>query len=143
KPSAHNHPPGARLAEPAESAPKRRAESAPLALGASPIIVRVPEGAVKRKSHAGATTQHTRRGSDSIATRRGSIWDVHFGLPGVETTLTLLLNAAVDGRLSLERVVELYSSAPAQLYGLYPRKGSLEVGADADFVLVDLSASRV
>jgi dihydroorotase (multifunctional complex type) len=72
----------------------------------------------------------------------GSIWDVHFGLPGVETTLSLLLNAVAEGRLSLERVVELLSEAPARLYGLYPRKGSLAVGADADFVLVDLSASR-
>jgi dihydroorotase (multifunctional complex type) len=73
----------------------------------------------------------------------GSIWEVHFGLPGVETTLSLLLNAAAEGRLSLERVVELLSETPARLYGLYPRKGSLSVGADADFVLVDLQATRV
>ena len=72
----------------------------------------------------------------------GSIWDVHFGLPGVETTLSLLLHAVSEGRLSLERVVELVSEAPARLYGLYPRKGSLEVGADADLVLVDLAAER-
>lgn len=72
----------------------------------------------------------------------GSIWDVHFGLPGVETTLTLLLNAVAEGHLSLERVVELLSEAPARLYGLYPRKGSLTPGADADFVLVDIGAER-
>jgi dihydroorotase (multifunctional complex type) len=72
----------------------------------------------------------------------GSIWDVHFGLPGVETTLSLLLNAAVEGRLSLERVVELTAEAPARLYGLAPRKGHLEVGSDADIVLVDLAAER-
>jgi dihydroorotase (multifunctional complex type) len=72
----------------------------------------------------------------------GSIWDVHFGLPGVETTLSLLLNAVVEGRLGLERVVELVAETPARLYGLYPRKGSLEIGADADIVLVDLSAQR-
>ena len=72
----------------------------------------------------------------------GSIWDVHFGLPGVETTLNLLLNGAVDGRLSLERVVELVSEAPARVYRLYPRKGRLEPGADADLVLVDLDAER-
>jgi dihydroorotase (multifunctional complex type) len=73
----------------------------------------------------------------------GSIWDVHFGLPGVETTLSLLLNGVAEGRLSLERVVELLSERPARLYGLYPRKGSLEIGADADLVLVDVAASRV
>jgi dihydroorotase (multifunctional complex type) len=73
----------------------------------------------------------------------GSIWEVHFGLPGVETTLNLLLNAAVEGKLALERVVELVAEAPARLYGLYPRKGHLSAGADADLVLVDLSAERV
>lgn len=72
----------------------------------------------------------------------GSIWGVHFGLPGVETTLNLLLNAVSEGRLSLERVVELVSECPARLYGLYPRKGRLEPGADADLVLVDLDAER-
>lgn len=73
----------------------------------------------------------------------GSIWDVHFGLPGVETTLNLLLNAAIEGRLSLERVVELVAETPARLYGLSPRKGRLEVGADADLVLVDVASERV
>src|SRR5439155_108821 len=62
----------------------------------------------------------------------GSIWEAHFGLPGVETTLGLLLNGVAEGRLGLERVVELVADAPARLYGLWPRKGSLEVGADAD-----------
>jgi dihydroorotase-like cyclic amidohydrolase len=57
--------------------------------------------------------------------------------------LNLLLHATVEGRLSLERVVELVAETPARLYGLSPRKGRLEVGADADLVLVDLAAERV
>jgi dihydroorotase len=69
--------------------------------------------------------------------RDGSIWDVHFGLPGVETTLPILLDGARSGRLSYERVVAVYSEMPARIYGLHPRKGSLEPGADADLVLVD------
>lgn len=80
------------------------------------------------------------------ATRRqktdGTIWDVHFGLPGVETTLAMLLNGVAEGRLSLERVVDLVAETPARLYGLYPRKGALQVGSDADLVLVDLTAER-
>ena len=67
----------------------------------------------------------------------GSIWDVHFGLPGIDTTLSVLLDGAHAGRLTYERVVELYSQRPARTYGLYPRKGALEVGADADVVVVD------
>ncbi|MFZ0215976.1 MAG: dihydroorotase family protein [Candidatus Dormiibacterota bacterium] len=67
----------------------------------------------------------------------GSIWDVHFGLPGIDTTLCILLDAAHQGRLTYEKVVELYSEAPASIYGLSPRKGRLLPGADADVVLVD------
>ncbi|MGB3683893.1 MAG: dihydroorotase family protein [Rubrobacteraceae bacterium] len=65
------------------------------------------------------------------------IWDCPFGLPGVETTFTMLLNAAAEGRISLERIVQAYSETPARLLGLYPHKGSLRVGSDADIVLVD------
>ncbi len=73
----------------------------------------------------------------------GDIWEVHFGLPGVETTLTLLLNAVNCGHLTFPRLVEVAAEAPARLYGLYPRKGCLQVGADADLVVVDLSRERV
>jgi dihydroorotase (multifunctional complex type) len=73
----------------------------------------------------------------------GSIWEVHFGLPGVETTLNLLLNAVAEGRLPLERVVEVVAETPAKLYGLYPRKGHLAPGTDADVVIVDLASERV
>ena len=68
---------------------------------------------------------------------RGTFWDVHFGLPGLDTTLRLLLEAAAAGRLRYEDVVALYSESPSQRYGLYPRKGHLGRGADADIVLVD------
>ncbi len=72
----------------------------------------------------------------------GDIWHVHFGLPGVETTLTLLLNAVNEGRLTLQRLVQVVAETPARLYGLYPRKGTLQVGADGDLVLVDLARER-
>jgi dihydroorotase (multifunctional complex type) len=69
--------------------------------------------------------------------RCGSIWDVHFGLPGIDTTLPMLLSGAHRGAISYERVVEAYSERPARIYGLWPAKGRLEPGADADIVLVD------
>jgi dihydroorotase (multifunctional complex type) len=71
----------------------------------------------------------------------GSIWDVHFGLPGIDTTLSVLLDAAHRGRVSYERVVQAYSESPAKTYGMFPRKGSLQPGADADIVLVDPGAA--
>jgi dihydroorotase len=71
----------------------------------------------------------------------GRIWDVHFGLPGLDTTSSFLIDAALRGRLSLERVVELYATSPARTYGLRS-KGELRVGGDADFALVNVATER-
>ena len=58
------------------------------------------------------------------------------GLPGLEVRLPLMFDAAVThGRLGLKKFVELTSTAPAQLYGLHPKKCALLVGADADLVV--------
>jgi dihydroorotase len=70
--------------------------------------------------------------------QRASIWDVPAGFAGVETLLPLMLTAVNDGRLSLERLVHSTSEAPAKTWGLWPRKGSVTIGADADLTLVDL-----
>jgi len=67
----------------------------------------------------------------------GNIWDVHFGLPGIDTTLPVLLDAAYSGLIAYEQIAEAYSEAPARAYGFWPRKGALLAGADADLVLVD------
>lgn len=69
----------------------------------------------------------------------GSIWDCHFGIPGIDTTCSVLLDGAAQGRLTLEQVVALYSTRPAEIYGLR-RKGRLQPGADADVVVVDADA---
>jgi allantoinase len=68
---------------------------------------------------------------------RENVWEACGGFIGVETLLPLMLTQVAAGRLSLPRLVELTSANPARIYGLHPRKGSLSVGADADFVLVD------
>jgi dihydropyrimidinase len=62
------------------------------------------------------------------------------GMPGIEPRLTLLYSEGVaKGRLTLPRMVELVSTAPAQLFGMAPKKGSLTPGGDADIVLFDPS----
>jgi dihydroorotase (multifunctional complex type) len=71
------------------------------------------------------------------------IWGCPFGLPGVETTLTMLLDAVAEGKLTLQRLVQTYSETPARLLGLYPRKGALRIGSDADVVLVDTEQEHV
>lgn len=60
------------------------------------------------------------------------------GFPGIETRLGLMLKAVTDKKISLRRAVDLISTNPAKEFGLYPRKGSIRVGADADLLLVDL-----
>ena len=67
--------------------------------------------------------------------------DCPSGMTGVQTLLPLMLDAVHRGQLSLERMVELCCDGPARVYRAL-RKGRLEVGADADFVLVDLAAKR-
>lgn len=60
------------------------------------------------------------------------------GLPGVENRMALLFSEGVaTGRISPSRFVSLTSARPAQLFGLWPRKGNLMVGSDADLVLFD------
>ena len=67
----------------------------------------------------------------------GDIWEAPFGLPGLDSTLPWLLDAALSGIIPLEKVAELYSESPARRYGLSPRKGRIGEGADADLVLID------
>ena len=68
------------------------------------------------------------------------MWAASGGLPHLQETLPLFLSEVAAGRLTLERLVELGSSAPARLTGLWPRKGIVARGADADLVVVDLAA---
>ena len=60
------------------------------------------------------------------------------GAPGVETRLPLVFDGGVRGKgMSLNRFVQLTSTMPAKLFGLFPRKGTIAVGSDADLVLFD------
>lgn len=74
---------------------------------------------------------------------RASIWDNACGMLGLETALPLMLTQVNDGRLSLEHYVRLAAANPARIWDLYPRKGTLQVGADADLVLVDMRREGV
>jgi dihydroorotase (multifunctional complex type) len=65
------------------------------------------------------------------------------GQPMIQHYLQLMLTKVYEGVLTLERVVELASTAPAKLAGYYPRKGTIRVGADADLVIVDMDREEV
>ncbi len=66
------------------------------------------------------------------------------GGPGVESRLSLIYTGGVNGkRFSPNRFVQLVSTAPAKLFGLYPRKGTIAVGSDADLVIFDPNEEQV
>jgi len=66
------------------------------------------------------------------------IFEAPNGMPGLETFLPLLLNGVSEGWLTLPRLAAISAENPARLYGILPRKGVLQVGADADMVFVDM-----
>jgi len=68
-----------------------------------------------------------------------NIWELKTGFTSrVEMHLPVMLEGVHQGKITLERMVAVACENPAKIFGLYPKKGVLEVGADADIVLVDL-----
>lgn len=68
---------------------------------------------------------------------RGDFSKIPNGMPGVETRLHLLWEGVRAGKISINRFVEITATAPAKIFGMYPRKGTIAVGADADVVVWD------
>src|SRR3982074_2101609 len=69
---------------------------------------------------------------------RGDFTKIPNGGPGIEHRMSLIYSGGVaGGRFSVNRFVELVSTTPAKLFGLYPRKGTIAVGSDADLVIFD------
>ncbi len=70
---------------------------------------------------------------------RADIWTVDCGFPGVETQMPLMLTEVGRGRATIQNYVRWSAESPAKIWGLYPRKGTLTVGSDADIAIVDLN----
>lgn len=76
------------------------------------------------------------------AEKDGDLWSIPAGMCGVETMAPLMLNAVNEDKLSLTKFVKLMSEEPAKLFGIYPQKGSLQLGTDADITIVDLKVEK-
>jgi len=87
-------------------------------------------------------TDHCPFTSAQKAAGRQNFTRIPNGLPGVEDRLSLVYEGVCQGALSLNRWVEVVATAPAKLFGLYPRKGALLPGADADLVIFNPRAGR-
>ena len=86
-------------------------------------------------------------GSDHVprhfSAKDKDIWSASAGFPGTGTLLPLVFSEGLARGLSLERLVELTSTRAAKLFGLYPHKGVIAVGADADLAVLNLDAGSV
>lgn len=65
------------------------------------------------------------------------------GFPGIDLRFPLMVNAAMDGKLSMNRLIELLVTNPAKIFGLFPKKGVIRVGSDADFVVFRTDKEKV
>ncbi len=88
-------------------------------------------------------------GTDHVANRldmkmgKGDIWSALAGFPGIATMLPVLLSHGVNQkRISIERVAEITSYNTARIFGMYPKKGTIQPGSDADLTLIDLDLEK-
>ena len=71
------------------------------------------------------------------------VWGALAGFPGIGTSLPILLNDGVNqNRITLEQFVKFTSYNAAQIFGMYPQKGTLEKNSDADITMIDLKKKR-
>jgi dihydroorotase-like cyclic amidohydrolase len=73
----------------------------------------------------------------------GDIWKPQSGWAGVEYNVPVMLTQVAQGRLTINHYVKVQSENPAKAWSLWPRKGNLDVGADADVTIVDLEKHAV
>jgi dihydropyrimidinase len=73
----------------------------------------------------------------------GDIWSALSGFPGIATMLPVLLSEGVNkNRIGIERIAEVTSYNTARIFGLYPKKGTIQLGSDADLTIVDLNLEK-
>lgn len=95
------------------------------------------QGVFKRVIDGRVTMIATDHAPHTVAEKETDIWSAPSGVPGVETSLPLLLAASERGDLDLEELTALTASQPADRFG-FDRKGRIESGRDADLVFVDM-----
>jgi dihydropyrimidinase len=111
---------------------------------------------LREKSHQGALWQGLRTNDLSVVSTdhcpfcfveqkelgRGDFSKIPNGMPGVEHRMDLIFQGVAGGELTLQRWVEVTSTTPARMFGLYPRKGVIAPGSDADIVVYDPTAKQ-
>ena len=80
----------------------------------------------------------------AVKGKDASFKNIPNGIPGLETRLALLFSGGVlKNKISINKFVELTSTKPAKIYGLYPNKGTIAIGSDADLVIWDTNIKKI
>lgn len=98
-------------------------------------------GALQDGTLIAVTTDHSPFAVEEKEKAKTDIWAAPPGAPGIEELVPGMLDAVSKGKLSLGHAVKLISTNGARRFGLYPRKGVIAEGSDADLILVDLTQS--
>ena len=85
--------------------------------------------------HSPYTLDEKKAGEDNI-------WIAPNGIPGLETNMAVFLNAVNEGRITISQLVRMTSYNTSRIYGLAPDKGTLALGSDADFTIVDMKLEK-
>jgi dihydroorotase-like cyclic amidohydrolase len=85
-------------------------------------------------------SDHSPFTKEDVKRSESDMWSAEAGMPELETGMPLMLNGASEGWITLNRITACTSEAVAKIYGLYPRKGAISVGSDADIIVVDMNA---
>jgi dihydroorotase-like cyclic amidohydrolase len=120
---------------------ERRAEYGPYAV----VSGKDPDRAADLIEDGWATTmvnEHAPHTPEEIEPGREEAWHMPLALMGAQEHLPHVLSWVNEGRFDLEDVVRLEAKNPAEIFGLYPRKGSLQTGTDADLTIVDMDLER-
>jgi dihydroorotase (multifunctional complex type) len=86
--------------------------------------------------------EHAPHHRKEVLAAEKDVWSAPGGLAAIQDMVPLLLTQINKGKTSLERFALLTSENPARLAGLYPRKGAIAIGSDADFTIVDMNARK-
>lgn len=87
--------------------------------------------------------EHAPHAREDVELGREDMWQCHTGPLGVQEFLPLMLTAVNEGKITLEKLVQTTSENSAKFFGLYPQKGAIAVGSDADLTVIDLEKEDV
>ena len=87
--------------------------------------------------------EHAPHAKKDIEPALKNVWEAHTGALAAQEFLPIMLNAVNEKKLTLEKLVEVTSENSAKLFGIYPKKGAIQVGSDADLTIIDMNKEDV